>query len=304
MGFLAAAGIIGIASLTLGLVNWRASILGLMLFMPFSGLLPLAMFPNTAPGVLAKDLAFTLPAYAGVIIAAGTGRRDVRIPSVPWLLLFALSGIVLVQAFNPQLEVPLVGLIGAKVWLFYLPLVVLGYNLVSSKAQLQRWLPIIAWLSVIPSAVTILSAALIYNGLDGIVYGWYGEAAEAGDRGPAQQDRQALPPAGPGPLRVAGQGAHAATPWPSRTAAKSSRWRSAQASQVKRPTFSWPRRIRSARSASSVSRRRIASAAEPTSSGSIGSDASSQSSRSDAARDEATGVPQAIASSGGQPKPS
>jgi hypothetical protein len=179
MGFLAAAGIIGIASLTLGLVNWRASILGLMLFMPFSGLLPLAMFPNTAPGVLAKDLAFTLPAYAGVIVAAGTGRRDVRIPSVPWLLLFALSGIVLVQAFNPQLEVPLVGLIGAKVWLFYLPLVVLGYNLVSSKAQLQRWLPIIAWLSVIPSAVTILSAALIYNGLDGIVYGWYGEAAEA-----------------------------------------------------------------------------------------------------------------------------
>jgi hypothetical protein len=70
-------------------------------------------------------------------------------------------------------------LIGIKVWLFYIPLLVLGYHLVRTREELLRVLGLIAISAVLPAAVGIAEALVMYTGHAERVWSLYGEAAPA-----------------------------------------------------------------------------------------------------------------------------
>ncbi len=167
-----------IAALVLGIHNWRWAVYGLLLYLPFSGILIVLTYPKTAAAVLVKDFLFVIPAYVGFLLMAK--RRGWTFPgtAIPFFLgAFAL--LVVVQSFNPQLKTPLVPLIGIKVWLLYIPLLFLGYQLVETKTDLTRVLWLMTLVAVVPATIGIVEALLLYSGQAGAVYSRYGEAAAA-----------------------------------------------------------------------------------------------------------------------------
>ena len=168
-----------IAAIAVGIRSWRVSIVCLLAYLPFSGLLPLALYPATAPGVLAKDLLFVIPAYGGAMVAIITRRERFSLPGFPTVVFAMFTCLIFLQAFNPLLEKPLLGLIGIKVWLFYVPMLFLGYHLFRTREELQRVLRWMLLIAMVPCVIGILEAGLIASGQRDLVYGAYGDAAAA-----------------------------------------------------------------------------------------------------------------------------
>ena len=165
--------------------HWKWGIYGLVAYMPFSGLPGILLYSYIGSGwaSLIKDLLFVIPAYLGYVWWQRDNKGQARLQfpgaTVTVALMLALAGLVFVHLFNPQLVNPLVGLIGLKVWLFYLPLFVLGYHLIGSRAQLVRLAQITLALGMIPVLYGIAQAGLIYRGYTDLAYALHGPAAEA-----------------------------------------------------------------------------------------------------------------------------
>jgi hypothetical protein len=162
-----------------GIASWRRSLEWMLYYLPFSGLLPLALYPSQGPGTELKDIAFVVPAYLGALLLLLRRRERLSVPRVPVLLLGAMSCLILVEAVNPALANPLVAVIGIKVWLFYIPLIALGYHMFSQKRDLDRLLKWMTILAMIPCALGLVEAALVYGGRSAFVYHLYGAAAGA-----------------------------------------------------------------------------------------------------------------------------
>jgi hypothetical protein len=163
----------------LGLFNWRRSVYGLLVYLPFSGIPIIAAYPRTALATLAKDVLFVIPAYLGFLVSRVAGQERTTPRNGLAIPLTLLSALVVAQAFNPLLPNRLVGAIGVKVWLFYIPLWILGYHLVRNRADLNRVLAVMSIAAVIPALVGLAEAAAIYSGRAALVYRWYGDAASS-----------------------------------------------------------------------------------------------------------------------------
>lgn len=157
--------------------------MGLLAYFPVSGVLSIALYPHTAPGALAKDALFVIPAYVGYALQKHTERRRIDVPAIPAIALSVIAALVLVEMINPSVPKFLVALIGAKTWLFYIPMVFVGHDLIRDRADLDRFLLVIAVTAIVPCAIGVLEAALIYTGHANTVYGWYGSAAAAVTQG-------------------------------------------------------------------------------------------------------------------------
>ena len=171
-----------LGALLLGLWSWRLALVALLVYIPVSGIAIDAAYGHRLErgvAVLAKDFLFVVPAYAGFVVWAWRRRQRVDFPGAPLLLLFALAAIVVAQAFNPSLPEQFVGLVGIKVWLFYVPLFFLGYYLVRTKEELYRLFGLMTVLAVIPAVIGLVEAAFIYGGRGDTVYRIYGDAAGA-----------------------------------------------------------------------------------------------------------------------------
>lgn len=171
------------AAFAVGLVNWRWSVYGLLLYLPFSGIPSLLLYPHKGPGVLAKDFLFVLPAYAGFFGAYVAQRKRIVFDGAPIPMLALVAAIVILQTFNPSIPSMLVGLIGLKVWLFYVPLLFLGYHFVRSREDLDRMLWLMCLAAIVPAAIGIIEAILIYGGKSAFVYSLYGDAAAEATQG-------------------------------------------------------------------------------------------------------------------------
>ncbi|GAG01285.1 unnamed protein product, partial [marine sediment metagenome] len=169
----------GAALVGLSLMNWRWGIYGLLLYLPFAGVPVLAMYPATRVPLLLKDFLFVIPAYVGFLASCTMRKKPILFPGAPVVLLVALAALVIIQLFNPVLHNRLVGLIGLKIWLFYVPLFFLGYHLLDSKKQLLHVLRLMIWVAVVPAAIGVIEAILISRGYADIVYSLYGPAAPA-----------------------------------------------------------------------------------------------------------------------------
>jgi hypothetical protein len=175
-------------ALVAGVHDWRRSVYGLLLFLPFSGLPYIVLYPEVRLALILKDLVFVVPAYLGFAASQLVQRRRVAPGALPAVLLVLFGLLVVVQAFNPALPNRLVGLIGVKVWLFYLPLCLLGYHLVETRADLSRLLATMSLVAVVPAVVGLVEAGLVYTGHPDLAYRWYGGAAESATQGFVQFD--------------------------------------------------------------------------------------------------------------------
>jgi hypothetical protein len=173
------AGIIAPVTLVIGVLRWQWLIYGLLAYIPFLGIPSILLYPNTETAVLLKDFAFILPAYLGFVIHHVFARKAVAFREAPLALFIGLTAWVVTQVFNPGLPTILVGLIGAKVWLLYIPLYFLGYHLLESRESLLRLLSWMTYPALIPAVIGIVEAVLLYNGYDDLVYAAYGPAASA-----------------------------------------------------------------------------------------------------------------------------
>lgn len=159
------------------LVRWRWAFVGLLVFLPFAGLVALR-FHSVKETLLLKDILFVLPAYISFFLFH---RRDTRRITVPKPVLWAmgfLALLVLLQLMNPGLANLMVAAIGLKVWLFYMPLLFLTSAYVDSREDLARLLRVLVVIAIIPCAVGILQwfGAMTY-GYEATMESFYDEDA-------------------------------------------------------------------------------------------------------------------------------
>jgi hypothetical protein len=165
---------LGILVLAISIRSWRFGVYGLLCFIPFAGIPTILLHPAPPATRLLKDVLFVVPAYIGFV--AWYMRKPPR-EKVPFVVLapaLLLTALVLMHMFRTDLMVALVGL---KIWVLYLPLIVLGYHLVGTIGDLDklgRWLLAMA---AVPIALGVIQGVLISAGASDLAYGAYGEAA-------------------------------------------------------------------------------------------------------------------------------
>ena len=162
------------------LLRWQRGFYGLLVYLPFAGVVTLSLYPwkglPMLHPALYKDWLFVFPTYLGFLAAVVLRReRSPRLERLPTALLIALSLLVLAHMANPGVPNALTGLIGAKVWLFYLPLYVLTFRLVASRRDLVLLLRLLVVLAVFPCAVGVAEYVLAqfvgYPALMDAIYG-------------------------------------------------------------------------------------------------------------------------------------
>jgi len=171
------------------LARWQRGVYGLLGYLPFAGVVTLALYPWEGPAVfnpvLCKDWLFVVPAYLGFLAAMVLRReRTLSFGGLPSVLLLAFSVLVLAQMANPGVPNLLSGLIGAKVWLLYLPLYVLTTALVASRRDLVFLLRFLVMLTAIPCAVGIVEYVLAqFLGYRELMESVYGDVAMLATQG-------------------------------------------------------------------------------------------------------------------------
>jgi hypothetical protein len=159
------------------LMRWRRGLPLLLVFMPFAGLLTLSLHPAVLPKIY-KDLFFVLPMYLGVLALCKIPLDRVRLPGPLVLSLLAFACLVLLQMANPAIPNPLVAVIGARVWLFYVPLLLVAMLWVRGRRDLHTLLRLMAVLAVAPCLLGLAEwASCILFGYQETMYALYGEAA-------------------------------------------------------------------------------------------------------------------------------
>jgi hypothetical protein len=165
-----------LAALLVGIRDWRWSIYGLLLFLPFSGIPIIASYPHTQVAVLLKDILFVVPAYVGFGLALK--GKSIRLPGAPLVITAALVLLIAVQSL-PKISDPLVPLVGAKVYLLYIPCLALGYHFVKDRDDLTHLLRTLTVVGMAPLIIGIAEAVLLDTGHSDVVYQLYGPAAQA-----------------------------------------------------------------------------------------------------------------------------
>ena len=161
------------------IVRWRVGFIGLLVFLPYAGIISLK-FHSMKEMLVLKDFLFVLPAYASFFFFH---RRDLKLAPMPKPILMAigcLALLVVLQSMNPHIPNFLVPAIGIKVWLFYIPLAFLAAAYVNSREDLSRLLRLLILLSIIPCCVGLLQwfGAMTY-GFEGTMETFYGNAETA-----------------------------------------------------------------------------------------------------------------------------
>jgi hypothetical protein len=132
--------------------HWRRGVWALLVLMPFAGV---PAFIGGTAGLAVRDAAIVLPLHAGFVFAFARADQVIELPPLG----VALGGLALlavaVVAGMAQAPSASVGMLGAKVWLAYVPLVVVGYHFVRDVKDFDRALRVTALLGLVPAALAI-----------------------------------------------------------------------------------------------------------------------------------------------------
>jgi hypothetical protein len=139
----------------LSLIKWRFSFYGLLLYLPFAGMVSL-MNGQSAVTLLAKDFVFVIPAYLSFFLFHPRDMQKARVPGSMLATMAIIAVLVVFQSANPNIPNFLVAAIGVKVWLLYMPLLFLASSAVSSKEELQSFLRLNVVLGLIPLTIGLL----------------------------------------------------------------------------------------------------------------------------------------------------
>lgn len=156
------------------IVRWQSGIYYLIAFVPYAGVLTLMLRPNPI-GSLVKDILFVLPLYAIFFLLNTRELRHARIPNALTLIFIAFGTLVFLQLFNPNLRSIVIGLVGVKVWLLYIPLAYIVSAMMRTPEELVRLFRLAVVLAVFPCALGlaefVLSASVGYQATMTAIYG-------------------------------------------------------------------------------------------------------------------------------------
>lgn len=170
-------GLLGLVSFVLFLLRWQLLLPALILFLPLVG--ALILWSDQDPlFLLAKDILYVLPLYVAVFLLRPQLLQGSPIP--PWLTLtvIVLALVVLLQMMNPGVVNLGMAVIGAKVWLLYIPLAYVVAAAVRTPADMVRLLRVTVAVAIVPCVIGLsqwgLSEAIGYREA---LTDFYGEAA-------------------------------------------------------------------------------------------------------------------------------
>jgi hypothetical protein len=172
----------GVLSWGFILRNWKLGLRLLVLYLPFAGAIIL-LTQGSLVAHLAKDLLFVVPIYLSFLIH-GVSRRNLKFPPILLLSLLLLAAIVILQMANPGLINLYVGLIGAKVWLFYIPLLAVTAASIEGERDMVVLLRAMVALVPVPCLVGLgqyLGSSTV--GYEETITAFYGDAAAGATQG-------------------------------------------------------------------------------------------------------------------------
>jgi hypothetical protein len=150
-------GLVGCAVVVTILRNWRVGFYMFFVWMLFEDL-PRKYLGNGPLLFFGKDVLVAF-VYIALLVEIRRGREKSFRP--PFLLFFALFfWLGVVQIFNQNSPHILYGLLGFKVYFFYVPLMFVGYALLRTDKDLQRFLVTNALLAGVIAALGIIQAIL------------------------------------------------------------------------------------------------------------------------------------------------
>lgn len=158
------------------ILKWKNGVILYIIYTPISGAIALLMNPSII-ALIGKDIFILIPAYISFLVYIF--RQKLINPPIGISVLFILlTLLVILQSFNANVPNLLASIIGAKVWLFYIPITYLSYYMIKTSNNyifLLRIILINAW---IPCMIGIFQwlASSIY-GYEYIMTEFYGDAA-------------------------------------------------------------------------------------------------------------------------------
>lgn len=157
--------------------RWQRGLYGLLLYLPFGGVVTLALHPSPLP-TLFKDIFFVIPAYLSFVVSSESRKAWAEFPRAVAGAMFLLTAVVVAQMFNPDVISWMVAAIGAKVWLLYLPISVLAFGMIDSRADLNNILRLMVVLVCLPCTVGVVQwIGSMSSGYQVTMEAFYGEAA-------------------------------------------------------------------------------------------------------------------------------
>ncbi|TWT05752.1 hypothetical protein [Reyranella sp. CPCC 100927] len=135
------------------LINWRWGVYGLVAYTPFTGLIVALLYPSPL-GPLVRDVGVVLPLYLAFFLM-GRQAHYGRVPGVLYVTYALLVLVVLFAAANPAVPNMMVAGIGVKVWLSYIPLLIVGASFVRTELDLRDFLRAVLVTAWIPWTVGI-----------------------------------------------------------------------------------------------------------------------------------------------------
>lgn len=164
------------------LFRWRLGLLALIIYTPFTGLVVSAFSPSPV-GNLVRDFLIILPLYIAFFLA----RRQTDRFVAPLGFLTIVGVLTILVAINSTFGASsgsMVAVIGAKIWLFYIPLVFVVSAAIRDKAELLSMMRLFVVMGWIPCTVGILMwlGAINYDYKESIelVYGDFARNATQG----------------------------------------------------------------------------------------------------------------------------
>jgi hypothetical protein len=156
--YVALLAVMGIASVAI-LRNWRNGIYFFLMWLLFEDLARKFLGNNMAI-YFAKDL-LLLIVYLSFFIAYRQNNQSVQRFRPPFLVpLLCLVWFGAVQIFNPSSTHIFFGLLGMKVYFYYVPLLAIGYALIDSEADLRRFFHINLGFMLVIIALGIVQSIL------------------------------------------------------------------------------------------------------------------------------------------------
>lgn len=142
------------------LANWRHGLYLFLLWVVVEDM-PRKWLGNSMAVYFGKDVLVGV-VYLALFFSWMKGQaRSFRPPFLVPLLLFA--GVVLVQMFNPHSPSVFYGLLGMKLYLYYAPLLFVGYALLETEQDLQRLLRFSVGLAIVIAGLGVTQGVI---GLD------------------------------------------------------------------------------------------------------------------------------------------